>query len=129
MKNLKINNDFIVNHFGKNLVSEMRSDATDPIKQVEIYCSALLTRTIAKVTKDDVTVTCVEDIKARLDTEDKIEMFKLAQGYQAVYEYNNAINSLVLDEHSGVSQDWNRDCIRILRHILGFNHPTLFTRY
>lgn len=129
MEALKINNAYIVNRFGKNLQSEMRSDAVDPIRQVEIYLDGLFLRTVAKVMKDDITVTCAEDIKARLDTDKKIDAFKMAQGYQAVYEFNNAINSLVIDENGYSRNDWNRDALRILRDILGFNRPNMFTRY
>lgn len=129
MKTLKIDNAYIVNRFGKNLQSEMRAEAVDPIKQVEIYLDGLFLRTVAKVMRDDITVTCAEDIRARLDTKEKIDAFKMAQGYQAVYEYNNAINSLVIDENAFTRNDWNRDALRILRDILGFNHPNMFTRY
>lgn len=125
---MKVTNDFIVNNFGKNLALEMRSEAVDANRQVEIYLDRLYERICAKVMQDDVRVQSLDDIRSRLDTEEKVELFKKAQAWQAIYESSNAINGLVLDEHSMSYNDWNRDTLRILRHILGFNRPTMFTQ-
>jgi len=124
---LKIDNNYIINALGKDLVQDIRSETTDAERQVRIYLDALFNRVVAKVMQDDVTVCSLADIEARLDTEDKVELFKTAQAWQAVYEMSNGINALVLDEHGSVGNDWNRVTTRILRYGLGFNRPTLFT--
>ena len=124
---LKIDNDYIINTLGKNLVEDARAETTDAERHVRLYLDNLYTRTLVKVMEDDVTVTSEDALLARLDTEEKVELFKTAQAWQAVYEMSNGINALVLDEHSDVGKDWNRVTTRILRNALGFNRTTLFT--
>lgn len=127
----KIDADYLYNTFGYDIKSKLRSDVVSSSAALNALFDGVYGEMIMLATSDDVTVKTVEDIEARLDTPEKQDWFRKAQGYQLIYEMRTGKNTMFIPESldtRAAAFDLCRDTLRIMRNILGFNNPTIFTQ-
>lgn len=127
----KIDAQYLKQKFGYDIKNELRSEvASSSTALIALYNQAY-DEMYMLASSDDITVTCLADMEARLDTPEKQEWFKKAQCYQLMYEMRSGKNSMFTPDNFEINAkawDWCSDTLRIMRNILGFNRPTLFTR-
>lgn len=127
----KINPDDLTNLFGYDIKKELRGEVASSSAAINAMFDGVYDEMLILASNDDITVKTVEDMEARLDTPEKQDWFRKAQGYQLIYEMRTGKNTMfVPDSFDANAKSWDfcRDTLRIMRNILGFNRPTLFTR-
>ena len=127
----KIDANFLKTRFGYDIKNELRSEVASSSNALISYFNQAYDEMFMLATSDDVTVKCLADMEARLDTPEKQEWFRKAQGYQLMYEMRSGKNPMFTPDNFDLNAkawDWCSDTLRIMRNILGFNQPTLFTR-
>lgn len=125
-----IDANYLKTTFDYDIKNKLRGKTTGSSMALGVLFGAVYDEMVVLVTQSDVTVKTAADMEARLDTPEKQAWFRKAQGYQLVYEMETGKNTLFAPESFDtrtVAFDWCRDTLRIIRHILGFNQPTLFT--
>ena len=126
----KIDAQYLKHNFGYDIKNELRSEAVSSSNAMIALFNQAYDEMYMLAKNDDGTVKCLDDMEARLDTPEKQEWFKKAQSYQLMYEMRSGKNSMFTPENFDINAkawDWCSDTLRIMRHILGFNHPPLFT--
>lgn len=126
----KIDAQYLKTNFGYDIKNELRSEAVSSSNAMTALFNQVYDEMYMLAKSDDVTVTCLADMEERLDTPEKQDWFKKAQCYQLMYEMRSGKNTLITPENFDINAkawDWCADSVRIMRHILDFNHPTLFT--
>ena len=127
----KIDADYLTNAFGYDIKRELRGEVVSSSAALNALFDGVYDEMLMLASSDDITVKTVEDMEARLDTPEKQDWFRKAQGYQLIYEMRAGKNTMfVPDSFDANAKSWDfcRDTLRIMRNILGFNRPTLFTR-
>lgn len=127
----KIDADYLTNAFGYDIKRELRGEVVSSSAALNALFDGVYDEMLMLASSDDITVKTVEDMEARLDTPEKQDWFRKAQGYQLIYEMRTGKNTMfVPDSFDANAKSWDfcRDTLRIMRNILGFNRPTLFTR-
>lgn len=127
----KIDAKYLKSTFNYNIKEELRGEVMSSSGALMTIFNGVYDEMFILAKSNDVTVACLADMEARLDTEEKQEWFRKAQAYQLIYEMRTGKNSLFIPENFDInskSYDWCRDTLRIMRDILGFNRPTLFTQ-
>lgn len=127
----KIDAQYLKLNFDYDIKNELRSEAVSSSNALRAIFNQMYDKMFALASSDDVTVTSLADVEARLDTPEKQEWFRKAQAYQLIYEMRSGENSMFTPEDFNINAkawDWNSETLRIMRKILGFNHPTIFTQ-
>lgn len=127
----KINAQYLKNNFGYDVKEELRGEVTSSSNALIVLFNQAYDEMFMLASSDDETVKCLDDLEARLDTPEKQEWFKKAQSYQLMYEMRSGKNSMFTPDTFDINAkawDWCSDTLRIMRNILGFNQPTLFTK-
>lgn len=127
----KIDAAFLKTYFDYNIKEEIRGETASTSNSLTALFNKIYDEMYMLAASDDKTVKCLADMEARLDTSEKRDWFKKAQGYQLIYEMMSGKNSMFtpdLFDINAKAWDWCSDTLRIMRHVLGFNHPTLFTQ-
>ena len=128
----RIDADYLTNAFGYDIKRELRGEVVSSSAALNALYDNVYAEMLMLASSDDITVKTVEDMEARLDTPEKQDWFRKAQGYQLIYEMRTGKNTMfVPDSFDANAKSWDfcRDTLRIMRNILGFNNPTLFTRW
>lgn len=123
--------DYLTNTFGYDIKKELRGETVSSSAALNAIFNNAYDEMFMLAASEDVTVKTVEDLESRLDTPEKQEWFRKAQGYQIIYEMRTGKNTLFVPDSFDTyakSWDYSRDTLRIMRDILGFNNPTIFTR-
>lgn len=127
----KIKPDDLTDLFGYDIKKELRGEVASSSAAINALFDGVYDEMLMLASSDDITVKTVEDMEARLDTPEKQDWFRKAQGYQLIYEMRSGKNTMFTPDSfdtRSVAFDFCRDTLRIMRNILGFNRPTLFTR-
>lgn len=127
----KIDAQYLKKTFNYDIKEELRGEVLSSSGALMTIFNNVYDEMFMLASCDDVTVGCLADMEARLDTPEKQEWFKKAQSYQLMYEMRTGKNTMFIPDLFDLNAkawDWCGDTLRIMRHILGFNQPTLFTR-
>lgn len=127
----KIDAKYLKSNFDYDIKEELRGEVMSSSGALTTIFNKVYDEMFVLAKSDDVTVLSLSDMEERLDTEEKQEWFRKAQCYQLVYEMSAGKNTLFIPDTFSLdakSYDWSRDALRIMRNILGFNHPTIFTQ-
>lgn len=127
----KIDADYLSNTFGYDIKSKLRSDVVSSSEALNALFDGVYDEMLLLASSDDVTVKTAADIEGRLDTPEKQDWFRKAQGYQLIYQMRTGKNTMFIPESFDTREtafDWCRDTLRIMRNVLGFNSPTIFTQ-
>ncbi len=127
----KIDAQYLKSKFDYDIKNEIRGDTVSSSNTLAALFGGVYDEMYILAISQDETVKSIEDMESRLDTSEKQEYFRKAQAYQLIYEMRNGKNSMFVpesyDTHSK-AWDWNSETLRIMRFVLGFNRPTLFTK-
>lgn len=127
----KIDAQYLKANFGYDVKNELRSEAVSSSNAMIALFNQVYDEMFILAKSDDCTVKCLSDLEARLDTPEKQDWFRKAQSYQFMYEMGSGKNSLITPENYDINAkawDWCSQTLRIMRDVLGFNQPTLFTK-
>ena len=127
----KIDAQYLKTNFGYDIKNELRSEVASSSNALIALFNQAYDEMYMLAKSDDCTVECLADMEARLDTPEKQDWFRKAQCYQFMYEMRSGKNSMFTPENFDINAkawDWCSDTLRIMRSILGFNQPTLFTK-
>ena len=127
----KINTEYLEKNFDYNLKEEIRGDSSSSSATILAAINRVYDEMFVLIKDCDITVQTLADMESRLDTEEKQDWFRKAQCYQLIYEHTSGKNALIIPDTFDInakSWDWCSDTVRIIRKILGFNRPTLFTQ-
>lgn len=127
----KIDAQYLKTNFAYDIKSELRSEIASSSNALIALFNQVYDEMFMLASSDDETVKCLADMETRLDTPEKQDWFRKAQSYQLMYEMRSGKNPMFTPENFDVNAkawDWCSDALRIMRNILGFNQPTLFTR-
>lgn len=127
----KIDDNYLLTEFDFDIKNILRGETASSSQSLSAIFGKIYDDMFMLAASDDITVRCLEDMEARLDTPEKQAWFKKAQGYQLIYEMRAGKNTLFIPDSFDTrakAWDWCSDTLRIMRNILGFNNPTLFTR-
>lgn len=127
----KINAQYLKSKFNYDIKEKLRGEVVSSSGALMTIFNGVYDELFMLIKEEDVTVTCVADMEARLDTPEKQDWFRKAQCYQLMYEMRTGKNSMFVPDSFYIDAkawDWCSDTLRITRHVLGFNHPTLFTQ-
>lgn len=127
----KIDAQYLKVNFGYDIKNELRSEVVSSSNALIALFNQAYDEMYMLASSDDVTMTCLADMEARLDTPEKQDWFKKAQCNQLMYEMRSGKNSLITPDNFDINAkawDWCADTLRIMRNVLGFNQPTLFTQ-
>lgn len=126
----KIDAQYLKKNFAFDIKNELRSEVASSSTALIAYFNQAYDEMYMLAKSDDITVTCLADMETRLDTPEKQDWFRKAQSYQLMYEMRSGKNSMFTPDNFEINAkawDWCSDTLRIMRNILGFNRPTLFT--
>lgn len=126
----KIDAKYLKSNFDYDIKEELRGEVMSSSGALMTIFNGIYDEVFSLVKSEDVTVTCLSDMEARLDTEEKQDWFRKAQCYQLIYNMRTGKNTMFIPDTFSLddkSYDWCRDTLRIMRNILGFNRPTIFT--
>lgn len=127
----KIDDNYLLTEFDFDIKNILRGETASSSQSLSAIFGKIYDDMFMLAASDDITVRCLADMEARLDTPEKQAWFKKAQGYQLIYEMRAGKNTLFIPDSFDTrakAWDWCSDTLRIMRNILGFNNPTLFTR-
>ncbi len=127
----QIDAQYLKTEFGYDIKNEIRGETVGSSNTLTALFKGVYDEMYILAISCDVTVKSVADMELRLDTPEKKEWFKKAQSYQLIYEMRSGKNSMFVPDSfdaNAKAWDWNGDTLRIMRFVLGFNHPTLFTQ-
>lgn len=127
----KIDAQYLKTNFGYDIKNELRSEVASSSNALIALFNQVYDEMFLLASSDDITVRCIADMETRLDTPEKQDWFRKAQCYQLMYEMRNGKNSMFTPDNFDInakSWDWCSDTLRIMRQVLGFNHPTMFTK-
>lgn len=127
----KIDADYLTNAFGYDIKRELRGEVVSSSAALNALYDNVYAEMLMLASSDDITVMTADDMEARLDTPEKQDWFRKAQGYQLIYEMRTGKNTMFTPDSfdtRSVAFDFCRDTLRIMRNILGFNNPTIFTQ-
>ena len=130
MNKTMISEDYLTNRFDFPLSAKLRYRQSASLS-VRAILERIYWDMVELVCVLDDTVHTAGDVEARLRDDDRRELFRQAQAYQLIYQFENGKNTLILDETRDLTargNDWCRDAVRILRKGLGFNSSGLFTQ-
>ena len=127
----KIDEKYLKKTFNYDIKEELRGEVLSSSGALMTIFNNVYDEMFMLASCDDETVVCLADMEARLDTPEKQEWFRKAQSYQLMYEMRTGKNTMFIPDLFDLNAkawDWCSDTLRIMRNILGFNQPTLFTR-